>query len=88
MKLENTTDHAILLPIGKDNEVLNIPRAVKQKVKNEKTGDDRLVVTNGVAEIDDAVLAKLRENPSVARYFTDGHLKVAGSGPPPASRVK
>ena len=85
MQLENTTDHAIYLSLSKDSETLVVPRATRKKVTNEKTGDDHIEVTNGVADIDEAKLIEIKKNSVVARYFSSGQLKTNGSGPPPAS---
>jgi hypothetical protein len=82
-KLENTTDAAITLPVGADHEVLFIPRAIKQTVKDVKSGESHVNITNGSAMIDDADLERLQKNKVVARYFANGFLKVVGSGPPP-----
>jgi hypothetical protein len=85
--VENTTDAAIYLPLGKPNDPITaiIPRAVRAKVKIEKTGDDKMVTTNGSAIVDSDDLAELRgRNKVVARYFADGKLKEVGSGPPPS----
>jgi len=85
--VENTTDAAVHLPLGPANDpiTVTIPRAVRVKVKQEKTGDDRLVTTNGSAVVDGDALAELRgRNKVVARYFADGKLKEVGSGPPPS----
>jgi hypothetical protein len=85
--VENTTDATIYLPLmrGKDDpDTVMVPRAVKQKVRDEKTGDDRMVTTNGSKQVDSDQLAQLREsNKVVAGYFANGRLKEVGSGPPP-----
>ncbi len=84
--VENTTDAAIYLPLGEKNDIntVVVPRAIKVKVKNEKTGDDLMVTTNGVKEVDSNQLAALRaDNKVVAGYFANGRLKEVGSGPPP-----
>ena len=85
--VENTTDAAIYLPLGAKHDVTTVvvPRTVKVKVKNDKTGDDRMVTTNGAKEVDADLLATLRaENKVVAGYFANGRLKAVGSGPPPS----
>lgn len=84
VRVENTTDAAVYLPLGADHGPITIPRAVKKKERNEKTGDDRMITTNGAAEVDGDKLVELRKtNKIVARYFSEGRLKEVGSGPPP-----
>jgi hypothetical protein len=86
VRIENTTDAAIYLPVGANHAVVIIPRAVKKKVHDEKTGDDHMVTTNGAGEVDSEQLAEFRKtNKIAASYFADGHLKEVGSGPPPNS---
>jgi hypothetical protein len=82
----NTTDAAVYLPLGSKDDIttVTVPRAIKQKVKDEKTGDDRMVTTHGTKEVDSDLLADLRStNKVVAGYFANGRLKEVGSGPPP-----
>ena len=89
--VENTTDAAIYLPLmrGKDDpDTVMVPRAVKQKVRDEKTGDDHVATTNGSKQVDSDQLAQLRENNKVvAGYFANGRLKEVGSGPHPSTQV-
>lgn len=82
VKLENTTDAAIYLPITME-ETLTVPRAVKTIVRNEETGETTTKKTMGSASIDEARLEALKKNKVVAGYFAQKHLRVVGSGPPP-----
>lgn len=95
IKLENTSDAAIYLPIVDldpqkkpvySGKFVTVPRQKKEELTDEVTGDKRTRTTFGAAEIDDAQWERLKQDKVIATYLSSGRLRVAGSaGPPPAA---
>lgn len=95
IKLENTSDAAVYLPIVDldpqkkpvySGKFVTVPRQKKEELTDAVTGDKRTRTTFGAAEIDDAQWERLKQDKVIATYLSSGRLRVAGSaGPPPAA---
>lgn len=95
IKLENTSDAAIVLPVVEldpqnkplySGDFVTVPRQTTETLVEESTGEKHPRKVPGTAEIDSEAWERLKKDKVVATYLSSGRLRVAGSaGPPPAA---
>lgn len=95
VKLENTSDAAIYLPLVEfdaqkkpiySNKFATVPRQKKEEILEEATGEKHTRTTFGTVEVDAEQWDRLKQDKVVMTYLSSGRLRVAGSaGPPPAA---
>ena len=95
VKLENTSDAAIYLPLVEfdaqkkpvySNKFATVPRQKKEEILEEATGEKHTRTIFGTVEVDAEQWDRLKQDKVVTTYLSSGRLRVAGSaGPPPAA---